>query len=137
MKGSKFVRFLVTVLVLLVWVDNTIADDMYFVERDEVEGPVSKGSVVNDKRRRDQVIGNIDICLDNNCQPQDPKAEICPTQCVTNEVATQKDLLAQLITEERKAAKIIQWWGNTNTNTNTNANNGWCRVQQRVQVCIT
>ena len=158
MKGSKLTSFLVIVLILAVLVENTIAQNMNSVQKDEAsqgpsqgpiaddeqddafqgpsqgpiagdeedeasqgpsqgptagdeedeasQGPVAGPTAGDDKEREAEVIENINICLER-CQPQDPKAEVCPIQCVISEIASHRDLLERLIKEDRKIAQGI------------------------------
>ena len=103
MKGNKLASFLVTVVVLVVLVRNAIAKNIHSVQKDEASQSQAVG---DEKDPTAQVVENINNCLEQ-CQPQDPRAEICPAQCVMKEVATQKALLQKIITDHWKIAQGI------------------------------
>jgi len=101
MRANKVTSCLVIVLVLAVLVDSTIANDTNSVQ--ENEASTSSTDQAAEEAKALEIVVNINNCLER-CDPQD---SVCPAQCVLNEVATQKVLLEQLITEDRKAAQGI------------------------------
>ena len=116
MMGNKLASFLVTFLVLVVWADNTIANNMNFVQKDEAsegtvsegsssEGSASEGSAADEFARAAEFLEKVNFCLEK-CETQDPKmAEICPNKCMLSEVATRKEVLEEIITHDKKAAQ--------------------------------